>query len=126
MHPGLWTIIPVKPFGSGKSRLATVLDPDRRHKLNRLLFEHVLGTALAVIEPQRIVVVTSDAAIATDVQNRGVHGVIETGAGDLNAALAHGCRYSIDRGAQTIMVLPSDLPFLTAEDIDALASSLPA
>ena len=126
MYPGLWAIIPVKPFSSGKSRLAGVLDAGRRQTLNRRMFEHVLGLAMAAIEPIRVIVATPDTTIATDAQRRGGYGVIETEESGLNAALRQGCRYAMDRGAQAIMVLPSDLPFLTAEDIAALASALPA
>ena len=43
----LWTIIPVKPFGLGKSRLAPVLSAPERAALNRAMFEHVLRTAIA-------------------------------------------------------------------------------
>ncbi len=45
--------------------------------------------------------------------------------GDLNAALGQACRFVADRGAQAIMVLPSDLPFVSKDDIAALASAVP-
>ena len=70
----------------------------------------------------RVAVVTSDAALSATVDARGAHGIVNTG--DLNAALAHACRFVAARGAQAVMVLPSDLPFVTADDIAALASAL--
>ena len=47
MKPDLWAVIPVKPFELGKSRLAGMLDTPRRTALNRKLFDHVFGTAVA-------------------------------------------------------------------------------
>ena len=59
MKPDLWAVIPVKPFALGKSRLAGVLDAPSRTALNRKLFDHVFGTAVAGLGANRVAVVTS-------------------------------------------------------------------
>ena len=123
-HPDLWAIIPVKPFDIGKSRLAGVLDAGARAALNRQLFDHVFARALAAFRPERVAVVTADAGLCARVGVRGAHGIVEAGAGDLNAALGQACGYALERGAQAIMVLPSDLPFVSAADIEALQAAL--
>jgi 2-phospho-L-lactate/phosphoenolpyruvate guanylyltransferase len=123
-HPDLWAIIPVKPFGRGKSRLHGVLDAGARTKLNRQLFDHVFGVALAAFGPTRVAVVTADDELSARVSERGAHAVVEHAAGGLNAALGQACRYAAARGASEVMVLPSDLPFVTAGDIDALTLAL--
>jgi 2-phospho-L-lactate guanylyltransferase len=122
MKPDLWAVIPVKPFELGKSRLAGMLDAPSRTALNRKLFDHVFGMAVAGLGANRVAVVTSDPALSAVVDTRGALGVVN--AGDLNAALAHACRLVIARGAQAIMVLPSDLPFVSRGDIAALDSAL--
>jgi 2-phospho-L-lactate guanylyltransferase len=126
MDQGPWVIIPVKRFGVGKSRLAPVLDAGDRATLSRRLFDHVFGVAAAAVSPGRVVVVTPDAAISDDAVARGAHGLIEPEPVDLNAALGAACRYAMSRGASAVAVLPSDLPFVTAEDVGELIAALGA
>jgi 2-phospho-L-lactate guanylyltransferase len=123
-HPDLWAIIPVKPFEIGKSRLSSVLDAGARAALNRQLFDHVFARALAAFRPGRVAVITADAGLCAAVAARGAHGILEAGAGDLNAALGQACHYALERGAQAIMVLPSDLPFVSATDIEGLQAAM--
>jgi 2-phospho-L-lactate/phosphoenolpyruvate guanylyltransferase len=40
----LWAIVPVKPLGRGKSRLASVLSQQERADLNRHLLAHTVDT----------------------------------------------------------------------------------
>lgn len=121
--PELWIIIPVKPFAAGKSRLAGVLDAGERAALSKRLFHRVFDAAVAAMGGSRIAVVTSDPSLAADIERRGAHGVVSTG--DLNPALADACGFAMENGAQGIMVLPSDLPFIAVQDIAALAAALP-
>jgi 2-phospho-L-lactate guanylyltransferase len=123
-HPDLWAIIPVKPFDIGKSRVAGVLDAGARAALNRQLFDHVFAQALAAFRPERVAVVTADAGLRARVGVRGAHGIVEASAGDLNAALGQTCGFALERGAQAIMVLPSDLPFVNTADIEALQAAM--
>ena len=119
-----WAIIPVKPFAQGKSRLAGVLAPAEREALNRRLFERVFHAALDVIPPDRIAVVTSEAALLAEVARRGAHGVAENAPGDLNAALALACRHAGRRGADAILVLPADLPGIAGADVAAMREAI--
>ena len=45
-----WAIIPVKPLGAGKSRLAAVLGAEQRAALNKHLFGRVLHTTLSAFK----------------------------------------------------------------------------
>jgi 2-phospho-L-lactate/phosphoenolpyruvate guanylyltransferase len=123
MNPDLWAVIPVKPFALGKSRLAGVLDAPSRTALNRKLFDHVFNTTVAGLGANRVAVVTSGAELAATIDARGAHGIVSEQ--DLNAALGYACRMAAARGAQAIVVLPSDLPFVSQDDIAALAAALP-
>jgi 2-phospho-L-lactate guanylyltransferase len=120
----LWAIIPVKPFQTGKSRLASVLGASERAALNRWLFDHVFAIALGGFEPDRIAVVTADAELLALVRERGAHGVPERTDGDLNAALGLAIRYVNARGAGAVLILPSDLPYLAGADVAALKSAI--
>ncbi|MFF2623463.1 2-phospho-L-lactate guanylyltransferase [Oerskovia jenensis] len=53
-------VVPLRDGSSGKSRLATVLDPAERSRLIATLARHVVGTLLASEAVERVLVVTSD------------------------------------------------------------------
>ena len=118
-----WAIIPAKPFHSGKSRLASLLGIDERAALNRRLFGRVLTSTLAAFKPDRVVVVTSDPLLLPLMRGQGLHALDDNGGG-LNAALGLACRHATARGAEAIAVLPSDLPRVTPDDVEALVASL--
>jgi len=120
----LWAIIPVKPFGLGKSRLAGLLGAAERAALNRELFERVFAAARCELGHDRIIVVTADAALLAEVRHNRAHAVAERSTGDLNAALAQASGYASERGAAAVLVLPSDLPEVTAKDVAALRAAI--
>jgi 2-phospho-L-lactate guanylyltransferase len=117
-----WAIIPVKPFGAGKSRLAALLGAEQRTALNRRLFGRVLDAVLGALPHDRVAVVTADEMLLAMMRGLGTHAISDHGGG-LNAALGLGCRYAAERGAQAIAVLPSDLPMVTPADVVALLAA---
>lgn len=119
-----WAIIPVKPFAAGKSRLAALLGAEQRAALNRHLFGRVLDAVLGCFRHDRVAVVTADPLLLDMMRGLGVHALDEAEVG-LNTALGLACRYSAERGAQAITVLPSDLPTVTVADVAALMRALP-
>ena len=77
----LWTILPVKPFGEGKSRLAGHLSPDRRRTLNRDLLAHTLDAVrLAHVKGEHvegeIVVVSRDKEALEAAARTGSHALL--------------------------------------------------
>ena len=135
----LWTIIPVKPFSEGKSRLAGYISPPTRRALNRNLLTRTLDAIrLAQIDAE-IVVVSRDNEALDLAARLGSHALteepsapqsLETGSQpfptapeiQLNAALAQAARYAVARGATKVLILPTDMPNLTAEDVRTMAS----
>ncbi len=118
-----WALIPVKPLRAGKSRLAAVLGAEQRAALNKHLFGRVLDATLGTFRPERIVIVTADTLLLPLMRGQHLHALEDRGDG-LNAALSLGCRYAADRGARSIVVLPSDLPTVTSDDVKALIAAL--
>jgi 2-phospho-L-lactate guanylyltransferase len=53
-------------------------------------------------------------------QGPGVHALAENGAQGLNAALTLAARRAREGKAEAVVVLPTDLPFLTADDVREL------
>jgi 2-phospho-L-lactate guanylyltransferase len=114
--------VPVRGIADGKSRLATVLDPAARARLNRQL----LASTLDVIGRWRgdlgCCVVVSPCQEARGMAARlGAATVPETPESDgLNAAAALGAAYAGSNGARSVLVLPCDLPYLSAEALAAV------
>ncbi len=112
-------IVPVKTLARGKSRLAAVLDDSRRRTLNRRFLRQTLATATRCVEPADIVVISDGADARVCARACGAGALAQTGSG-LNEALDQARRAARCGGAETLVILASDLPFLTPQDIDRL------
>lgn len=115
----LWLIVPVKPFTVGKSRLAGALPAAERALLSRRMLHHVLARAAQANVLAGALVVSQDATVLDGVSWSQVAFVQERGEG-LNRALEQGRQQALAWGADAILVLPADLPLLTADDIRGL------
>jgi 2-phospho-L-lactate guanylyltransferase len=115
----LWLIIPAKPFGEGKSRLASVLSPVLRAEFSQRWLQHVLTVATRWGRFAGIAVVSRDATVLALAEAMGALPVIET-QNDLNAALTQASAVALAAGAEAVLALPADLPLLTDADLDEL------
>lgn len=108
-------LIPAKPYAESKSRLAPVLSPQQRARLSRWLLERTLRLARAAVGP--VLVVSRDPALLAQARAGGAWGLLERRPG-LNPALTQAARLAAARGADAILVLPTDLPGLAREDLE--------
>ncbi len=115
-----FVLIPVKPPAQGKSRLRGVLADGARIELIWHLFDHVLGIAIRTVGASQTLVIGSDPDVLDYARRRGVGTVADGSGSGLNAALALGRAEALRRGADALLVLPGDLPFLSAQDVGAL------
>jgi len=113
----VYCLIPAKPHAEAKSRLAPILSPEQRMSLNGRLLRRTLRLARQVVGP--VVVVSRDPAIIAEAETQGAWGLAETST-DLNAALAQAAHFAQTQGATGLLVLPTDLPWLTAIDLESL------
>jgi 2-phospho-L-lactate guanylyltransferase len=114
-----WAVLPVKPFDEAKSRLDSVLSAKERHDLARTLLLHSLETLQACDEIDHTLVVSADPEALLLADEQGVDTLPEARTG-LNQALVQARRHAMDQGAQTLLVLASDLPLVATSDIDAI------
>lgn len=150
-RPGLWVVVPVKPFNEGKSRLAAHISPQERRALNRDLLTRTLSAINQAHLDAEILVVSRDSHALAAAKHAGCHALAEESqpctappasaesATDapppsscspndtesepqLNAALTQAARYAAARGATKVLILPTDMPNLTAEDVRTMAS----
>ncbi len=115
----LWLLIPVKPFDEGKSRLATSLSVEQRADLTRRILLRTLTIADATARFKQIVVISRDPAVHEAARCAHVFALAEESNG-LNRALEQARAMAVAGGASAILVLPSDLPFVTYGDLDVL------
>ncbi|NLF52004.1 MAG: 2-phospho-L-lactate guanylyltransferase [Leptolinea sp.] len=113
----LWAIVPVKSLRRGKTRLAGVLSEDERELLNLSLLGHTLKILNQIKEIDQILVVSSDTAVLSLAREQGARTVMEDGNPGLNTALMRATMVAQMFSAQGILILPSDLPLLSEQDI---------
>lgn len=111
-------VVAVKGFERGKYRLAGVLTEAQRHLLIQTMLNDVLDALRAAQGIASINVLTTDViALPKDVEQ-----IVDPRTG-LNAAVAHAARVLSNEGAHSMLFLPADLPFVTADDINALIAA---
>jgi 2-phospho-L-lactate guanylyltransferase len=113
-----WVIIPVKPLNRAKSRLAGVLSPEQREQLAESMFRHVLEAVRSLPQIIGTLVISRDSRALAIARDYGAKTVQETGTPELNAALERATQVVASWGGKSVLVLPADLPLVTAEDIE--------
>ena len=119
----LWAIIPVKPLRRGKSRLSGVLTENQRVALNKKLLIHTLSTVTQIPELEQVLVVSRDPEALAIARFHGARTVLEDGAPHLNIALARATAVASMYSAAGVLVLPADLPQITAEDVRVMVDA---
>jgi 2-phospho-L-lactate/phosphoenolpyruvate guanylyltransferase len=124
-------LVPVKNTSSAKQRLASVLDQPARTALAQAMLHDVLGTLYGWPTRRKenrplVAVVTSDPFalklateygfdIIPDPDNPGETGAIEMAT-----------RVCVERGADSTLVIPADIPLIEAWEFDEILSQAPA
>ncbi len=117
----LWAIVPVKPLRRGKSRLAGVLTEEERTFLNYTMLGNTLKAISAVPEIDQLLVVSRDPAALALAREFGAKTVQENGSSDdLNADLKRATVVAQLYSAQSVLVLPADLPLIDPPSIQNL------
>jgi 2-phospho-L-lactate/phosphoenolpyruvate guanylyltransferase len=112
---GACALVAIKARALCKTRLAHALAPSARLDLVRTMLEAVLAAAQGAQTLRQIVVVSPERDCVPD----GIPVLADTG-GSLNGALSAAQTALHEFGCDEVMVLPADLPDITAAEIDAL------
>ncbi len=115
-----WAIVPVKPLQRGKSRLAKVLSQEERNVLNKTMLGHTLKALSAVPEVESTLVISRDPFALALAREQGARTVQEDGSPNLNSALRRATVIAKVYAPEGVIILPADLPLITAEDIRSL------
>lgn len=139
----LWAVIPTKDPARAKTRLARIFTPEQRRVVSLGLLERTLRVLRETPAVAHCLVVSPAAEPLSLARHYGAHlleqavrapsaprdprrlersGAIED---ELNAALEQAARAATAQGAEALLVLPADLPCLTAAALTALIARAP-
>jgi 2-phospho-L-lactate guanylyltransferase len=116
-------IIPVGTLEGAKTRLGSTLDAEERLDLVTALLRRTVVAALAVDRLSDVLVISPDRAVLQLAAGFGARTLRQRSLG-LNAGLREALQDVVAGGAEAVLVLPVDLPFVTAAAIDELVSAL--
>lgn len=115
----MWAVVPSKQFGVAKKRLAALLSEAERVALAEVMLSDVLAALQASAEVSGIVVVSKEPAARRLAERYAAHFVPEE-QNDLSVAVAQGGAYAAALGAHAMLMVPGDVPLVTASEIDQL------
>ena len=113
----IWVIIPVKTLSKTKSRLAPILSSEERASLTVKLLKRLFRVINEVDLIEKVIVVSKDERIAR-IANEAHHiALAEPQGADLNESIQFAFAHAEQDGATHVLILPSDLPLVTADDL---------
>lgn len=115
-------LIPVKDSANAKTRLADLFTADERRRLAWAMLEDVSRAVIDAREPDRVVMVSSFAPALDRARTLGWDVLIEESQVSESASVDWASRVLSERGFDTVMRLPADLPLVRGEDIDEFLS----
>ncbi|HLO34643.1 MAG TPA: 2-phospho-L-lactate guanylyltransferase, partial [Candidatus Deferrimicrobium sp.] len=121
--PRLVAIIPVGSLDEAKSRLGAVLDAEERLELTLRLARGTIAAAVAADRVDEVVVITPDDTVRALAVELGARPIRQRDSG-LNHGLVAARGEALAAGAEAILILPIDLPAVTARAIDEVAAAI--
>lgn len=120
MPAAVWAVVPVKPLYETKSRLRALLSVAERAALTQTLLAQTLRVLQVTPGIDRIAVVTRDLRVTAIATAHDAWVVTEPSVSDLNRAMGLGQKHVQQQEGSHVLFLPSDLPFMSADDVSAL------
>jgi coenzyme F420-0:L-glutamate ligase/coenzyme F420-1:gamma-L-glutamate ligase len=112
-------VVPVRALEGSKSRLGGSLDAEEREALVGALLARTIRAARDAPSVAGVVVVSPDPDVLRVAVAEGADALEQSGAG-LNGALREGRAWASGRGATAMLILPADLPFVSAKEVESL------
>ena len=120
----VYAVVPLSASPRIKTRLAGVLEPGARAALARWMAGRVLDAVQASGAVAEVAVVSPDADALDRAARHGAVALRQEGRG-LNAALEIGRQWALACGAEALLVLLGDLPYLADGDVSHMVRLLP-
>lgn len=118
-----WALLPFKRLCEAKRRLAPVLESHARQSIARAMATDVLTALSASDGLMKILLVTNEPEAGNLFPGRGIEIFYSARTEGLNRELEQAAAYATSRGAGRILIVHTDLPFLTPDSIDRLLTN---
>lgn len=119
-------LVPAKALGQAKERLASVLSAEERRRLALAMLADVLGALAATPSLGLRAVVSPDADILALARRLGALPIGEPPqCRGINQALTYAAAEISSRSIDALLVIPLDVPTITAAEIEAILEALP-
>jgi 2-phospho-L-lactate guanylyltransferase len=114
----VFAVIPVKTLLKSKTRLSIILSPKERQALTIFMLKDVLRAVKCSMVCQTVVI-SSDPTVEELAKNFGVTHLAEKKQG-LNQAIEQATEWCIQNNADSVLVLPADIPLIIQEDVNQM------
>jgi 2-phospho-L-lactate guanylyltransferase len=121
MPNDVWAVVVARIANGAKSRLAPVLSPAQRRSIALSMLSDVLRVASRSVDG--VVAVVDDPDARREACLQGALAVDDPEPGDMNAAVRFGIQTAQTQGAQTVIVLPADIPLISGSDLATLLAT---
>ena len=111
-------VIPVKQLGDAKQRLASILSNEERQAFFSAMVRDVLTAVETCLAVDRLVVVSSDEAVAALALEYGAEIWPEPDQPGMIEAVTAAGRRLADEGVNVMLFLPGDIPLVSADELD--------
>ena len=118
----LVVIVPVRALEGAKSRLGEVLDAEERRDLVVELLDRTVRAAVAADGVDGVLVVSTDPDALAVAERAGARTLRDHGTG-LNGSLVEARSQAVHDGADTILVVPGDLPAIDTPSVAAIVEA---
>jgi 2-phospho-L-lactate guanylyltransferase len=117
----LHVVVPLRTLSGGKARLGGALDAEEREELVLGMLIHTLSVLDGWVACDHVHLVSPDPALASFVRSTDQGLTVHRQGGEgLNTGVALGVSEARVRGANSVLVLPGDLPQLSAASLDEM------
>lgn len=118
-------LVPVKDLGLAKQRLASILPQDSRTRLAETMLEDVLSAIEQWTGRPPVALVTSYPPAVELARRLGFEVIEDRENLGESEAISMATRIAVQRGATETLVLPGDMPLVTAEELAAIYAAAP-
>jgi 2-phospho-L-lactate guanylyltransferase len=114
-------VIPMKSLHSAKSRLSNILTAQQRKNLAMYLLDATIKELKKSNFITEIIIVSNDKAVQKYTCINDIKFIKDSDEG-VNPAVILADKYCIDNGINANIVIPQDLPFISAKEIDEICT----
>lgn len=119
----IFAILPVKNPKNAKQRMSELLCAEDRETLARLLYKETLAELCAAKGIDRVVVVSNDRESVEHARTCGAIVFEEDEQVTHSVSADAACKRAMEMGATTALLVPIDVPLVTADDFSRLADA---